>query len=88
MMVQATSQHHLRGRSWHNNVIRRGRVALRYQGILREIRCWLTDGSCGVNTSTTLAHRGPVDLLHLGGIATFSQKMAQLNELNIRIYDS
>ena len=49
MMVQATSQRHLRGRSWHNDVVRRGRVALRYQGILQEIRGWLTNGSRGVN---------------------------------------
>ena len=59
-----------------------------YQGILQEIRCWLTNGSRGVNTSTTLACRGPVDLLRLGGITTFSHKMAQLNELNMRIHDS
>ena len=60
----------------------------KYQGILQEICCWLTNGSCGVNTSTMLARSGPIDLLRLGGIATFSQKMAQLNELNMRIHDS
>ena len=61
-----------------------------YQGILQEIRCcnWLTNGSRGVNTLTMLARSGPIDLLCLGGIATFSQKMAQLNELNMRIHDS
>ena len=89
MMMQATRHRHLRGRSWHNDVVRRGRVALRrIPGILQEIHCWLTNGSCGVNTLTTFARRGPVDLLRLGGITTFSHKMAQLNELNMRIHDS
>ena len=60
----------------------------KYLGILQEIRCWLTNGSRGVNTLTTLALSAPVDLLRLGGIATFSQKMAQLNVLNVHIHDS
>ena len=88
-MVQATSHHHLRGRRWHNDVVRRGRVTL--CRILRNLArnlLWLTNGSRGVNTSTMLARSGPTDLLCLHGIATFSQKMAQLNELNMRIHDS
>ena len=72
-MVQATSHRHLRGRSWHNDIDHHGRVALRrISGILQEICCWLTNGSRGVNTLTTLARRGPVDLLRLGSITTFS----------------
>ena len=72
MMVQVTSHCHLRGRSWHNDVVCCGRVAL--CGILQEIRCWLTNGSRGVNTLTMPARRGPIDLLRLGGITTFSHK--------------
>ena len=90
MMVQATSHRHLRGRSWHNDVVRHGRVALRQipQESCKKFAVLLTNGSRGVNTSTTLARSAPVDLLRLGGIATFSQKMAQLNVLNVRIHDS
>ena len=60
----------------------------KYQGFLQEIHCWLTNGSHGVNTSTTLARRGNIDLVCLGRIPTFSHKIAQLNELNMRIHDS